>query len=470
MSVKGDNTTNIGAQAHHALALTPYQEAFHNNQLFAIFPSDVMSIILAQLKLPQIASFSLVNKLCHVISFTLDNLWYRLFANTFSAPTPPRCSLTDYQHHHILNTNLKNGVFIEQNLAGHEGKVRTIVNANGKIISGSNDTTIKIWDLETRECTHTLRGHSAAVSCLAFDNGKIVSGSIDGMIHVWDSETGNHVKTLVENPNSISCVAISDGKVISGASDGKIQIFDLETGKCLSTLNHHAASITSLVISNGMILSASNDGTLKISDLETGALVDTIDEYAVALAVDKNKVFSASIDNTIKIFDLETGECLRTLMGHEDDIASLTIVENKLISCSHDNVVKIWDVDSGKCLQTIRGSKGVIHDMTYVDGKIVSGSSENTIKVWDLHPKEILNKIIEVLKSDSSNKAKVLKKFLKLPSFIKNKIYEEFSKILEVKGITRPSDIKAAFCNLNFADIDLRVAAIKSYLQKKGMH
>lgn len=462
MSVNGDSSANTGALT---LANTLYVPANHN-QPFAILPSDVIPMILSQLKLPQIASFSLVSKLCNVMSFSLDTLWSRLFANTFSAPTPSRCCFTDYQHHHDLNTNLKNGIFIEKTLVGHEGKVRAIVNANGKIISGSNDTTIKIWDLSNGNCINTLRGHSAAVSCLAFEQGKIISGSNDGMILIWDCETDQPLKTLVENGDAISCVAVNDGKVISGSADGKIQIFDFETGKCLSSLSPHAGSITSLVIYNGMIFSASNDETIQIFDLESGKHIHTNNEHCVALVVDKNRIFSASIDNSIKIFDLETGNCIRTLKGHKDDIASLSIVENKLISCSYDNVVKIWDIESGKCLQTITGSEGVIHDMTYVDGKIVSGSSENTIKVWNLQPKEILNKFIELFKSDSSNKAKVLKKFSKLPSFIKNKIYDEFSHILESKGISCSENMKDAFCNPQFSNFDLRAAAIESYLQK----
>jgi len=53
-----------------------------------------------------------------------------------------------------------------------------------KVISGSYDKTLKVWDIKTGQCRMTLRGHSAAVLCVQFDDTKIVSGSCDKTIKV----------------------------------------------------------------------------------------------------------------------------------------------------------------------------------------------------------------------------------------------------------------------------------------------
>ena len=64
---------------------------------------------------------------------------------------------------------------------------------NSKIVSGagdyySRDNTIKVWDMNTGELLNTLEGHSYLVASVAItsDNSKIVSGSWDKTIKVWD--------------------------------------------------------------------------------------------------------------------------------------------------------------------------------------------------------------------------------------------------------------------------------------------
>ena len=53
-----------------------------------------------------------------------------------------------------------------------------------KIVSGSYDMTLKVWDLKSGECRNTLHGHTAAVICLQYDEERIVSGSADNTIKV----------------------------------------------------------------------------------------------------------------------------------------------------------------------------------------------------------------------------------------------------------------------------------------------
>ena len=51
---------------------------------------------------------------------------------------------------------------LERKLTGHKGWVRSVaVSPDGKwAASGSEDKTVKIWDLETGECRATLGGHT----------------------------------------------------------------------------------------------------------------------------------------------------------------------------------------------------------------------------------------------------------------------------------------------------------------------
>jgi WD40 repeat protein len=80
-------------------------------------------------------------------------------------------------------------------LQGHDGQVNSVAFSpdGSKIISGSDDKTIRVWDASTGiEMLPPLRGHDGSISSVAFspDGSKIISGSSDKTIRVWDASTG----------------------------------------------------------------------------------------------------------------------------------------------------------------------------------------------------------------------------------------------------------------------------------------
>ena len=76
-------------------------------------------------------------------------------------------------------------------LVGHSGSVYTVaVSPDGtRIVSGSTDSTIKVWDLASGACVRTLEGHSDMVLSVAVssDGRHIVSGSYDKTVKIWDA-------------------------------------------------------------------------------------------------------------------------------------------------------------------------------------------------------------------------------------------------------------------------------------------
>jgi WD40 repeat protein len=79
-------------------------------------------------------------------------------------------------------------------LEGHAGNVASVAfNPDGqRIVSGSDDKTVKVWDAATGEETITLKGHTGGVSSVAWspDGTRIVSASDDKTLKVWDASHG----------------------------------------------------------------------------------------------------------------------------------------------------------------------------------------------------------------------------------------------------------------------------------------
>src|SRR5260370_33333312 len=86
-----------------------------------------------------------------------------------------------------------------------------------------------------------LRGHSHDISCIEFTNDglALVSGSYDSTVKVWDTQTGQASSTLAGHRNSILAVALTrDGKTLaSGSSDQSVKLWNLKTGKELMNLS-----------------------------------------------------------------------------------------------------------------------------------------------------------------------------------------------------------------------------------------
>ncbi len=397
--------------------------------------TDIVGQMLAQSSGREIGRSAQVCKQWH--QMVNDSDW-RLFLShhfpTFDSSAIQNCKEA-YQAQFKLYSNLANGVFASHTLQGHQSMVRSVAFAEGKLISGSHDSTIKIWDLETGACTQTLQGHQDGVFCLALAEGKLISGSHDKTIKIWDLETGACTQTLHGHQSTVYSLASAQGKLISGSGDRTIKIWDLKTGTCTQTLQGHQKGVRSVVFAQGKLISGSYDTTIKIWDLETGTCTQTLqghEGWVGPLALAQGKLISGSHDKTIKIWDLETGACTQTLQGHQNQVRSVAFAQGKLISGSCDNTIKIWDLETGACTQTLQGHQEAVHCLAFAQGKLISGSCDSTIKIWDFtadHDR-VFQEIAEFFKSeDEELVADALQRFSRMPRAAKNAIYGKLYEI-----------------------------------------
>ena len=112
-------------------------------------------------------------------------------------------------------------------LKGHSSSVFSVsFSPDGKrIVSGSRDKTLKVWDAQTGGEMLALTGHSASVNSVSFssDGMRIVSGSEDNTLKVWDAKTGQETLTLKGHLGPVISVSFSpDGKRIGSCGSGEI--------------------------------------------------------------------------------------------------------------------------------------------------------------------------------------------------------------------------------------------------------
>ena len=285
---------------------------------------------------------------------------------------------------------------------GHSSSVNAAAfSPDGKrIISGSDDNTLKLWDAHSGTCILTLSGHSRGVNAAAFspDGQRIISGSFDNTLKLWDAHSGNCFLTLSGHSNWVTAATFSpDGKrIISGSWDNTLKLWDAESGNCIMTLEGHSGwGLAAAFSPDGKcIISGSWDKTLKLWDAESGTCLLTLTSHSngvnvAAFSPDGKRVISGSWDNTLKLWDAHSGTCLLTLSGHSNgvNVAGFSPDGQRIISGSDDKTIKLWDAQTGNGILTLAGhSRGVTAVAISPDGKrIISGSYDSTLKLWDAH-------------------------------------------------------------------------------------
>ncbi|PCI36007.1 MAG: hypothetical protein COB50_05195 [Thiotrichales bacterium] len=154
-------------------------------------------------------------------------------------------------------------------LSGHSDSVRSLVALdNGMLASGSNDGTIKLWEISSGKCLRTLTGHSNYVeSLVALDNGMLASGT-EEEIKIWNISSGKCLKTLKGSNGRLMVLVNGVLATGTGGYEKTIKLWDISSGKCLKTLSGHSDYVWSLVaLDNGMLASGSVDNTIKIWDM-----------------------------------------------------------------------------------------------------------------------------------------------------------------------------------------------------------
>jgi WD40 repeat protein len=289
-------------------------------------------------------------------------------------------------------------------LSGHTNVVKTLAfSSDGMLlVSGSNDKTLKLWDIQTGIIAKTLCGHTHWVLSISIsaDCTTIASGSHDKTIRLWDIQTGacHHVIRQHKRVTYVSFLP-TDPQYFVSLSNGVIQQWDINGHQIGHT---HECSYGAFSLNGPYFISCAN-GVVTVQDSDSRAVVarckipnpNAHPTFTHSCLSPNSRLVAAASQNTISIWDITNSDPLhiKTFIGHTEIISSLTFSSSStLISASHDKSVRFWQI-SGQPTNLVAGnSKSTPSTSVPIrsislqanSGIAITCDFKGVVRVWDI--------------------------------------------------------------------------------------
>jgi WD40 repeat protein len=281
------------------------------------------------------------------------------------------------------------------------------------LATASLDNTAGIWDAATGELQHELTGFSDDVSGIAWspDSEKIVAVSLDASAQVWDAETSELIMPLIGHEDQILDVAWSpDGEHIATDSrDGTARIWEANSGQELFSFRNNRSEEAAL---NSIDWSPDGDQLLVM-----GSVLNQIWDLSVqppqllghregleaaAWSPDGGRIATASLDGTARIWDAARGEMLQTL-SHPGGVQDLTWSPDgkQLATADQSGSVRVWDIDAESYTELSNHDEIRFSSLAWSPGgdRIVASSQPDQVSlIWEVNT----GKTIELEQGDLS--------------------------------------------------------------------
>ncbi|KAI9840816.1 MAG: hypothetical protein M1837_001289 [Sclerophora amabilis] len=290
-------------------------------------------------------------------------------------------------------------------LKGHSSWVLAVSwSSDDKIIAtGSMDNTVRLWDAATgKQIGNPMKGHTKWVSSLAWEpyhvqrpgQPRIASASKDATVRIWDATLNRIEIVLSGHKGSVSCVRWGGtGYIYTGSHDKTVKVWKAKDGTLAHTLSSHAHWVNHLALSTDFVLrTAYHDHTGQIPESEDSKRAKAKARFQTAATTGGEvveRLVTASDDCTMYLWEPSISiKPLARLLGHQKQVNHVTFSPDGLYiaSAGFDNHVKLWNARDGKFITTLRGHVAPVYQCAFSPDSrlLVSASKDTTLKVWEI--------------------------------------------------------------------------------------
>jgi len=285
-------------------------------------------------------------------------------------------------------------------LSGHTDHSRSLIFSpdGASLVSGSDDMTIKLWDVQTGGVVKTFHGHTGWVYSvfISADCTTIASGSEDKTIRLWDIQT-EECLNVIEQQDEVYHVRFSptDPQYLVSVSDNKVWHWNINCHQAKPTTTGSCIAFSF----NGIQLVSCHEGDIVVENTSSGEILT---KFHMADSEINNCCFSpdgrliaTTAGQTIHVWDTASSHPhpIKTFAGHTSYITSLAFSSpSSLISTSYDMSVKFWEIGTLQIDTLVADPEFTSLDSAQIvyitlqaeDGIAISIDSDEVVRAWDI--------------------------------------------------------------------------------------
>lgn len=274
--------------------------------------------------------------------------------------------------------------------------------------TGSNDNTIKIWDLGSGQLKLTLTGHVMSVRGVVVSDRHpyMFSCSEDKTVKCWDLEKNKVIRDYYGHMSAVYSMDIHPtlDVLVTGSRDSTVRVWDMRTSQGIFVLSGHKQPVTQ-VKCQGMdpqIVSTSNDKTVRLWDLRAGKTQTVLTHHKKSIRAltlhPEEWTFATGSPSEIKQWKFPEGSFLHDFVPpHESIVNTLSVnQDNVLFSGGDDGTMGFYDWQTGHKFQELRttplpgsldSESGILTSSFDKTGmRLITGEADKSIKIWREDP------------------------------------------------------------------------------------
>lgn len=268
------------------------------------------------------------------------------------------------------------------------------VNVDGSVVGvATTGEAPLIWRTESNEVVE-LEGHTALIRSISIDaaGNRMITGSEDRTAIIWDIQTATPAATLEGHNGAVQFVRFfpAGDRVVTGTPYGENRLWSLADVQAPVLEETAITGIDPRISPNGRYV-ATRDGTAAhIWSGTDGAPVYSVDGHVdsitdLAFTNDSEGLLTSSLDSTISLWNVVSGERLATFR-HDDAVTHVAVqpLGNRFAAVSADAAVRLWSLDNQYVSTTRAGHSDVVTSIVFhPDGsQFLTAGNDGTFKEW----------------------------------------------------------------------------------------
>ena len=283
------------------------------------------------------------------------------------------------------------------------------------VVTGSSDSTVKVYDTLKKYCTHNFKGATSPVTLLKFHTDAsrltLFTAYTDGDIRMWDLKTSKCLSILKGHLSAVtSLVLTSDNSMVTTGRDKVLIMWDLTERKLVKTLPIYETVESAVCVPSCdgdgkdefVVVTAGESGYLRKFGLPTGRCLKADAKYATAMQeggekrpafthmqydAENEQLICVTYDHNIVFYNTATLNPEKQFIGYYDEIVDIKLFGEKqdhVVVASNSEQIKVFHRDRVSASEVITGHTDIVLavDVSH-DGKYIAAcSKDNSLSVW----------------------------------------------------------------------------------------